>query len=178
MVTVWDTLSMLCFRRQVGLPCAQVDLWKKSGHFEFYSENMFDQMEVEGEEYQLRPMNCPFHIAIYNVSLATISLALPLARALPLLHLQCDFCHGFRTPPHRTQYFCADSLSIDWLDTGMSQVLFPISIYHVTLATASHPPLLAPRYIREARSPITRSTNQYKAATSSKDAVDELCVSA
>lgn len=45
---------------------AKVDLWKKSGHFEFYGENMFDQMDVEGEEYQLRPMNCPFHIAIYN----------------------------------------------------------------------------------------------------------------
>jgi threonyl-tRNA synthetase len=45
----------------------QVDLWKTSGHFEFYEENMFDQMQVEGEEYQLRPMNCPFHIAIYNV---------------------------------------------------------------------------------------------------------------
>lgn len=45
----------------------QVDLWKTSGHFEFYGENMFDQMEVEGQDYQLRPMNCPFHIAIYNV---------------------------------------------------------------------------------------------------------------
>ena len=44
-----------------------MDLWKTSGHFEFYEENMFDQMQVEGEEYQLRPMNCPFHIAIYNV---------------------------------------------------------------------------------------------------------------
>eukprot|EP00208_Stichococcus_sp_RCC1054_P007308 CAMPEP_0206145366 /NCGR_PEP_ID=MMETSP1473-20131121/27127_1 /ASSEMBLY_ACC=CAM_ASM_001109 /TAXON_ID=1461547 /ORGANISM="Stichococcus sp, Strain RCC1054" /LENGTH=719 /DNA_ID=CAMNT_0053541539 /DNA_START=164 /DNA_END=2323 /DNA_ORIENTATION=+ len=45
---------------------AKVDLWKTSGHFDFYSENMYDQMKVEEEEYQLRPMNCPFHIAIYN----------------------------------------------------------------------------------------------------------------
>ena len=45
----------------------QVDLWKTSGHFDFYGENMFDQMKVENEEYQLRPMNCPFHIAIYKV---------------------------------------------------------------------------------------------------------------
>ena len=44
----------------------QVDLWKTSGHFDFYGENMFDQMKVENEEYQLRPMNCPFHIAIYK----------------------------------------------------------------------------------------------------------------
>eukprot|EP01023_Acetabularia_acetabulum_P062329 TRINITY_DN7661_c0_g2_i1.p1 TRINITY_DN7661_c0_g2~~TRINITY_DN7661_c0_g2_i1.p1 ORF type:complete len:705 (-),score=112.98 TRINITY_DN7661_c0_g2_i1:365-2362(-) len=45
---------------------AKVDLWKTSGHFEFYGESMFDQMEIEDEEYQLRPMNCPFHISIYK----------------------------------------------------------------------------------------------------------------
>ena len=45
---------------------AKVDLWKTSGHFDFYSESMFDQMDVEDEEYQLKPMNCPFHVAIYK----------------------------------------------------------------------------------------------------------------
>lgn len=45
---------------------AKLDLWKTSGHFEFYKESMFDQMQVENEEYQLRPMNCPFHVAIYK----------------------------------------------------------------------------------------------------------------
>eukprot|EP00775_Hariotina_reticulata_P010606 gene10606-10764_t len=45
---------------------AKVDLWKTSGHFEFYSENMYDQMMVEEEEYQLKPMNCPFHVAMYK----------------------------------------------------------------------------------------------------------------
>jgi hypothetical protein len=44
----------------------QVDLWKTSGHFDFYSENMYDQMQVETEEYQLKPMNCPFHVAMYK----------------------------------------------------------------------------------------------------------------
>jgi hypothetical protein len=43
-----------------------VDLWKTSGHFDFYSENMYDQMQVETEEYQLKPMNCPFHVAMYK----------------------------------------------------------------------------------------------------------------
>lgn len=47
---------------------AKVDLWKTSGHFEFYSESMFDQMDVEDEEYQLKPMNCPFHVAVYKSS--------------------------------------------------------------------------------------------------------------
>jgi len=45
---------------------ANVDLWKTSGHLEFYSESMFDQMQVERETYQIRPMNCPFHVLIYK----------------------------------------------------------------------------------------------------------------
>lgn len=45
---------------------AQVDLWKTSGHWDFYKESMYDQMEVEAETYQLKPMNCPFHVAMYK----------------------------------------------------------------------------------------------------------------
>ena len=45
---------------------ASVDLWKTSGHFDFYADGMFDQMEVEGAEYQLKPMNCPFHVLVYK----------------------------------------------------------------------------------------------------------------
>ncbi len=44
---------------------ARLDLWKTSGHFNYYNENMFKPIEVEGAEYQLKPMNCPFHILIY-----------------------------------------------------------------------------------------------------------------
>ncbi|NJO79287.1 MAG: threonine--tRNA ligase [Cyanobacteria bacterium RM1_2_2] len=45
---------------------ANLDLWKTSGHFEFYRENMFDQMEIETQQYQLKPMNCPFHVLTYQ----------------------------------------------------------------------------------------------------------------
>jgi threonyl-tRNA synthetase len=45
---------------------ARSDLWKTSGHYNFYSENMFARMEVDDAEYQLKPMNCPFHILIYR----------------------------------------------------------------------------------------------------------------
>jgi len=45
---------------------AKLDLWKTSGHFDFYNENMFQAMQVEDEEYQLKPMNCPFHIEVYR----------------------------------------------------------------------------------------------------------------
>ncbi|THU71444.1 hypothetical protein C4D60_Mb04t01500 [Musa balbisiana] len=45
---------------------AKADLWKVSGHLDFYKENMYDQMNIEDELYQLRPMNCPYHILLYK----------------------------------------------------------------------------------------------------------------
>jgi len=45
---------------------ANINLWKTSGHFDFYKEGMFDQMDVEGDEYQIRPMNCPFHCLMFK----------------------------------------------------------------------------------------------------------------
>ncbi len=42
------------------------DLWKTSGHLDFYAENMFPPMELEERVYQVKPMNCPFHIYVYN----------------------------------------------------------------------------------------------------------------
>ncbi|XP_062107243.1 threonine--tRNA ligase, chloroplastic/mitochondrial 2 [Humulus lupulus] len=45
---------------------AKADLWQISGHIDFYRENMYDQMNIEDELYQLRPMNCPYHILIYK----------------------------------------------------------------------------------------------------------------
>ena len=48
---------------------AKIDLWKTSGHTEFYKENMFSNMDVEGREYVMKPMNCPFHIQIYKTKL-------------------------------------------------------------------------------------------------------------
>jgi threonyl-tRNA synthetase len=45
---------------------ARAELWKTSGHYNFYADNMFRRMELEDAEYQLKPMNCPFHILIYK----------------------------------------------------------------------------------------------------------------
>ncbi|MGH9358093.1 MAG: threonine--tRNA ligase [Terriglobia bacterium] len=45
---------------------ARVDLWKTSGHANFYRENMFTPIQLDDAEYQLKPMNCPFHILIYK----------------------------------------------------------------------------------------------------------------
>ena len=45
---------------------ARVDLWKTSGHMDFYKDNIFSPMDIEGREYVMKPMNCPFHIQIYK----------------------------------------------------------------------------------------------------------------
>ena len=45
---------------------ARHDLWKTSGHAEFFSDNMFSTMQLDDSDYQLRPMNCPFHILMYK----------------------------------------------------------------------------------------------------------------
>lgn len=48
---------------------AKLNLWQKSGHWDFYRESMYLPMEIEEVSYELKPMNCPFHIDIYNSSL-------------------------------------------------------------------------------------------------------------
>ena len=52
--------------QHVMTPCVgTVDLYKTSGHWDHYKENMFPAMEVDGEAFVLRPMNCPHHMMIY-----------------------------------------------------------------------------------------------------------------
>ncbi len=54
----------------VYTPCVgTVDLYKTSGHWEHYKENMFPSMKVDDEEFVLRPMNCPHHMLVYKNSL-------------------------------------------------------------------------------------------------------------
>lgn len=48
---------------------AKVDLWKTSGHWDFYKENLYSPMDIEGQDFIVKPMNCPFHIQIYKSQL-------------------------------------------------------------------------------------------------------------
>ena len=51
----------------VYTPCVgTVDLYKTSGHWDHYKENMFPSMKVDDEEFVLRPMNCPHHMLVYR----------------------------------------------------------------------------------------------------------------
>ena len=71
--TIWQELEdyIKAKERKLGYlhvmtPCVgTVDLYKTSGHWDHYKENMFPAMEVEGESFVLRPMNCPHHMRIY-----------------------------------------------------------------------------------------------------------------
>ena len=71
--TVWRILENYIRDKEIKLgyqhvltPCVgTVDLYKTSGHWEHYQQNMFPAMEVEDEMYVLRPMNCPHHMRIY-----------------------------------------------------------------------------------------------------------------
>jgi len=48
---------------------AKRELWERSGHWEFYQESMYPPMDIEGQGYLLRPMNCPGHILMYKSKL-------------------------------------------------------------------------------------------------------------
>jgi threonyl-tRNA synthetase len=44
----------------------KANLWETSGHLDWYKENMYAPLEIEGQQYYLKPMNCPFHMHIYK----------------------------------------------------------------------------------------------------------------
>ena len=71
---IWQELENYIRNKEINLgykhvmtPCiGTVDLYKTSGHWDHYKENMFPMMKVEDEEFVLRPMNCPHHMMIYS----------------------------------------------------------------------------------------------------------------
>lgn len=89
----------------VMTPCVgNVELYKTSGHWEHYKENMFPAMEVDGESFVLRPMNCPHHMMIYSNKLHSYK-DLPIKIA--------EIAHDFRYEPsgalkgiERARHFC------------------------------------------------------------------------
>jgi threonyl-tRNA synthetase len=44
----------------------KANLWETSGHLDWYEENMYAPLEIEGQKYYLKPMNCPFHVHIFK----------------------------------------------------------------------------------------------------------------
>jgi threonyl-tRNA synthetase len=63
---LYDELDKAGYEWVASPHIANLNLWKTSGHWNFYKENMYSPIAVDEEEYMLKPMNCPFHIKIYN----------------------------------------------------------------------------------------------------------------
>jgi len=59
----------LNYKHVLTPPLGNVELYKTSGHWDHYRDDMFPKMEVDGEEFVLRPMNCPHHMMIYSSSI-------------------------------------------------------------------------------------------------------------
>ena len=70
---------------------ADIDLWKTSGHLDFYSESMFGPMTVDEREYQLKPMNCPFHVLTYASTLRSY-------RELPIRWAELGTVYRYERP--------------------------------------------------------------------------------
>ena len=67
---------------------ARLHLWEKSGHTGFYQEYMYSPMQVEDDQYLVKPMNCPFHILIYKSKLRSY-------RDLPLKLAELGACYRY-----------------------------------------------------------------------------------
>ena len=63
-------------------------LWETSGHLDFYAENMYAPVDIEGQQYYLKPMNCPFHLHIYKNHTRSY-------RDLPLRYAECGTVYRF-----------------------------------------------------------------------------------
>ena len=70
---------------------AYISLWKTSGHLDFYAESMFGPMQVDEREYQLRPMNCPFHVLTYANTLRSY-------RELPIRWAELGTVYRYERP--------------------------------------------------------------------------------
>ncbi|MFC1951952.1 threonine--tRNA ligase, partial [Chloroflexota bacterium] len=125
---------------------AKLELWKTSGHWEYYRDYMYGPMEVEEQEYVIKPMNCLGHILIYKTRLHSY-------RELPLRYAELGtvyryersgVMHGLSRVRGFTQDDAHIFCSFDQLEDEVANVLelalfmtdtFGFTNYHVLLAT-------------------------------------------
>jgi threonyl-tRNA synthetase len=134
---------------------AKVDLWKTSGHWEFYRENMYSPMEVEGQEYVVKPMNCPGHIMIYKTSQRSY-------RDLPIRYAELGTVYRFERSGvlhglSRVRGFTQDDAHIfcrfDQLETEVARVLELASFMINTFGFENYQIYLSTRPEKAAGSP-------------------------
>jgi threonyl-tRNA synthetase len=113
---------------------ARLSYWGTSGHLDYFRENMFAPMELEDEKYQLKPMNCPIHIAVYRSALRSYrDLPLRLAEFGTVYRFErSGVLHGIM----RTRGFTVDDAhlfcTLDQLENEIDGLLdFTYSMWHM-----------------------------------------------
>ena len=152
---------------------AKVGLWETSGHWEFYRENMYSPMELEGQEYVLKPMNCLGHILIYKTKLRSY-------RELPLRwaelgtvyrYERSGVLHGMSRVRGLTQDDAHIFCRFDQLEDEVVEVLdlarfmmeaFGFTSYHVYLATKPEKYIGADEIWDEATETLKRAITRLK----------------
>ena len=101
---------------------AREKLWKTSGHLDFYRENMYAPLEIEGQQFYLKPVNCPYHVYIYKSHLRSYR-ELPLRfaeRGTVYRYEQSGVLHGLLRVRGFTQddahHFCTAEQMPDEID--------------------------------------------------------------
>jgi threonyl-tRNA synthetase len=91
--------------KHVKTPClGNVELYKTSGHWDHYKDDMFPPMELDGEAFVLRPMNCPHHMMIYKNSLHSYKeLPIKIGELAPDFRFEAS---GAVKGIERTRHFC------------------------------------------------------------------------
>lgn len=125
---------------------AKVDLWKTSGHWDFYRDYLYGPMEIDNQQYILKPMNCLYHILIYKTKLRSY-------RDLPIRYAELGTVYRYERSGvlhglSRVRGFTQDDAHIfcrfDQLENEVSGVLalalfmidvFGFTNYHVYLST-------------------------------------------
>ena len=90
--TLWRELHFAAGYELLYTPhVADISLWQTSGHLDFYSESMFGPMQVDERQFQLKPMNCPFHVLTYAARLRSY-------RELPIRWAELGTVYRYERP--------------------------------------------------------------------------------
>ena len=63
---LYEELTSQGYQWIVSPHIGKLNLWKTSGHWDFYRENMYSPIKIDEEEYMIKPMNCPFHLKVFK----------------------------------------------------------------------------------------------------------------
>lgn len=161
---------------------AKLNLWQKSGHLDFYKENMYSPMEIEGVDYEIKPMNCPFHIHVYKTSLRSYN-DLPIRYAelgTVYRYERSGVLHGLLRVRGFTQddahIFCREDQIEDEILNVLEFTIFILRIFgfdHYDIYISTRPE----RYVGSLES-WERSTNALRRALESKGLSYEIDIGA